>query len=208
MRNRIMDHFGRFGSVIGTILSVLSVIREAGPKKRVRNLTEMKKEFDGKEGRKELSNIKLHTCLTKIKGNKEITIKGILVDVGTQLIYEVNPQSPTGILFLSFPLLSPLSLQHLCECGHSNTPHYFRIINKVMSQRCLFARSFSLSCFLLLSSFLLFLDGSLVRESHQLLSLDRSLANLVHKRVKRKSDKSKGTKFRSIMEVSTCKSNF
>ena len=61
-------------------------------------------------------------------------------------------------------------------------PHYFRFINKAMSQRCLFTRSFSLSsfttifvsffCFLFSTSLLV---GSLIRESCQPLSLNGSL---------------------------------
>ena len=63
-------------------------------------------------------------------------------------------------------------------------PHYFRFINKAMSQRCLFTRSFSLSsfttifisffCFLFSTSLLV---GSLVRESCQPLSLNGLLVH-------------------------------
>ena len=63
-------------------------------------------------------------------------------------------------------------------------PHYFRFINKAMSQHCLFTRSFSLSSFTtIFISFFCFLFSTsllvrlLVRESRQPLSLNRSLVH-------------------------------
>ena len=88
---------------------------------------------------------------------------------------------PFTLYFYYFVIESPLVNALYCVYA----PHYFRFINKAMSQRCLFTCSFSLSsfttifvsffCFLFSTSLLV---GLLVHESCQPLSLNRSL---VHK---------------------------
>ena len=97
----------------------------------------------------------------------------VLDDVDMQIIYGNNTHSLNG-LFFSPSFYSLLLL--LCDqitfskctllCLH---PHYFRFINKAMSQCCLFTCSFSLSSFTtIFISFLCFLfSSSLYGDNHR-----------------------------------------
>ena len=84
---------------------------------------------------------------------------------------------PFTLYFYYFVIESPLVNALYCVYA----PHYFRFINKAMSQRCLFTHSFLLSSFTtIFVSFFCFLFStsllvrSLVRESCQPLSLNGS----------------------------------